>query len=206
MRFVKLLIALFVTLSLSACLSMKTYPDSQYHKATYTSVGKLAVPKPVRLTVIFQRNGKDFPRAVKQLRPIVEHVLVTSGAFTLVNDAAAAELRVTLNNIADLGEAAKNGFVTGLTLGGKGSTVTDFYEAKIELIAVDGTVSKEYKHALLTTLGNAVAPIPGVAPVTPAAGFNIVVEDILLNFIQDLKTDGKISQREYDFTPVFARL
>ncbi len=206
MRLARLLIALFVLLSLSACLSMKSYPDSQYHKATYATVGTFAASKPVRLTVVFQRNGKDFPRAIKEVRPIVERVLKSSGAFSVVTDASAAELRVTLNNVADMGEAAKKGFVTGLTFGGKGSTITDFYEAKIELVAADGTVAKEYKHALITTVGNADAPMAGAAPVTPIVGFGMIVEDIMLNFIQDMKTDGKISQLNVVFAPVLARL
>lgn len=199
MHFVRLALIALLALSLTACLSMNTYPDPQFRNATYESVGKFNAVTPVRLEVVFQRNGKDYPRAVKQVRPLIEKTLQTSGAFSLSTDASAPVLRVTFNNVADMGEAAKKGFVTGLTFGGKGSAVTDYYEAKIEFGSGDAAVTKHYKHALHTTIGNADAPIQGVTAVAPAAAFGVVVDDIMLNFIKDLKDDGKISQRTIHF-------
>ena len=98
----------------------------------------------------------------------------------------------------------KKGFVTGLTFGGKGSTVTDYYEAKIELAGPDGKQIKNYKHALVTTIGNADAPLPGVAPLKMMDAFNVVVQDIIMNFVQDMKIDGKLSKSEVKFIPVYA--
>jgi hypothetical protein len=199
MHVVRLALVAFLALSSTACLSMKAYPDPQFHKASYDTLGTFNAVMPVRLDVMFQRNGKDMPRAVKQVRPLIESALQKSGAFSLSTDASAPSLRITINNVADMGEAAKKGFLTALTFGGKGSTVDDFYEAKIEFGSGNNLVQKTYKHVLHSTIGNAAAPVQGVPPVTVLAGFGIVVEDITLNFIKDLKDDGKISQRSVRF-------
>lgn len=204
MRALKILLASLIVICLSACLSTKTYPDPQYRKASSASMGSFSAPVKVRLEVVFQRNGKDVSKVVKTVRPLVEKHLTSSGAFVLVTDSTAPVLRFTLNNVANLDEAMKKGFVTGLTFGGKGSTVTDYYEAKIELAGSEGKQTKNYKHALITTIGNADAPLPGVAPLKTMDAFNVVVQDIIMNFVQDMKTDGKLSQAEVKFIPVYA--
>lgn len=204
MRLLKILLASLVITSLSACLSTKTYPDPQYRKASIASMGTFSAPVKVRLEVVFQRNGKNMPQVIKTLRPMAEKHLTNSGAFILVTDSTAPVLRFTLNNVANLDDAMKKGFVTGLTFGGKGSTVTDYYEAKIELMAADGKQTKNYKHALVTTIGNADAPVQGVAPLKTMDAFNVVVQDIIMNFVQDMKTDGKLSKSEVKFVPVYA--
>ncbi len=204
MRVLKILIASLFIISLSACLSTKTYPDPQYRKASSASIGTFSAPLKVRLEVVFQRNGKNMPKVVKTVRPMVEKHLTSSGAFVLVTDSSAPALRFTLNNVANLDEAMKKGFVTGLTFGGKGSTVTDYYEAKIELMAANGNQTKNYKHALVSTIGNADAPLQGVAPLKMMDAFNVVVQDIVMNFVQDMKTDGKLSKSEVKFIPVYA--
>ena len=204
MHVLKILLASFFITSLSACLSTKTYPDPQYRKASSASMGTFSAPIKVRLEVVFQRNGKNMPKVVKTVRPMVEKHLTGSGAFVLVTDSTAPALRFTLNNVANLDDAMKKGFVTGLTFGGKGSTVTDYYEAKIELMAANGNQTKNYKHALVSTIGNADAPLQGVAPLKMMDAFNVVVQDIVLNFVQDMKTDGKLSKGEVKFIPVYA--
>ncbi len=204
MRALKILLASLFIICLSACLSTKTYPDPQYRKASSASIGSFSAPVKIRLEVVFQRNGKSMPKVVKTVRPLVEKHLTSSGAFILVTDSAAPVLRFTLNNVANLDEAMKKGFVTGLTFGGKGSTVTDYYEAKIELVAADGKQTKNYKHALVTTIGNTNAPLQGVAPLKMMDAFNVVVQDILMNFLQDMKADGKLSKNEVKFVPVYA--
>lgn len=204
MHALKILFASLIIICLSACLSTKTYPDPQYRKASSASIGTFSAPVKVRLEVVFQRNGKSMPKVVKTVRPMVEKHLTGSGAFVLVTDSTAPVLRFTLNNVANLDEAMKKGFVTGLTFGGKGSTVTDYYEAKIELAGADGKQTKNYKHALVTTIGNTNAPLQGVAPLKMMDAFNVVVQDIVMNFVQDMKTDGKLSKTEVKFFPVYA--
>ena len=203
MRALKILLTSLLIICLSACLSTKTYPDPQYRKASSASIGSFSAPVKIRLEVVFQRNGKSMPKVVKTVRPLVEKHLTSSGAFVLVTDSAAPVLRFTLNNVANLDEAMKKGFVTGLTFGGKGSTVTDYYEAKIELVAANGKQTKNYKHALVTTIGNTNAPLQGVAPLKMMDAFNVVIQDIVMNFLQDMKADGKLSKNEMKFMPVY---
>lgn len=199
MHFARLALVAFLAVSSIACVSVRSYPDPQFHKASYDTLGKFNSVMPVRLEVVFQRNGANLPKVLKQVRPMVEQTLQKSGAFSMSSDASAPLLRVTINNVADMREAAKKGFVTGLTFGGKGSTVEDFYEARIELQSGGTTVQKNYKHVLHSTVGNAAAPVQGVTAVTPAQAFAVVVQDIMLNFVQDMKSDGKISQRPVRF-------
>ncbi|MGH8500793.1 MAG: hypothetical protein ACRERV_18565, partial [Methylococcales bacterium] len=196
MRIVKIFLFTLSILLSATSVSAKTYPDPQYKKADLASLGTFAAPTNVSLDIHFQRNGKPMEKVVKQVRPLVEKHLLSTHAYAFVNDAAAPVLRITLNNVADLDEARKKGFLTGLTFGGKGSTITDYYEAKIELVKTDETLVKEYKHALVTTIGRAPPPFEGVASMKPMLAFDVVVQDIMLNFVQDMKTDGKLGANE----------
>lgn len=196
MRSIKIFLFTLLILLSATSVSAKTYPDPQYKKADLASIGTFPAPTNIRLEVAFQRNGKPMDKVVKQVRPLVEKHLLSTSAFAIVTDASAPLLRVTINNVADLSEARKKGFVTGLTFGGKGSTVTDYYEAKIELVKTDETQTKEYKHALVTTIGRAPAPFEGVASLKPMVAFEVVVQDIILNYVQDTKADGKLSTNE----------
>ena len=103
-----------------------------------------------------------------------------------------------------MGSAAAKGFGSGLTFGLIGTTVTDYYEVTIVYTDESGAVtSKDYKHALHTTIGNEKAPIEGVLPTTLADGFATVVEQVLLNFITDMQKDGKLtslSQNIYKYS------
>lgn len=196
MRAIKIfLFALSILLSVTS-VSAKTYPDPQYKKVDLASIGTFTAPTNVSLEIHFQRNGKPMEKVVKQVRPLVEKHLLSTHAYAFVTDTAAPVLRVTLNNVADLDEARKKGFLTGLTFGGKGSTITDYYEAKIELVKTDETLTREYKHALVTTIGRAPPPFEGVASMKPMVAFDVVVQDIMLNFVQDMKTDGKLASND----------
>jgi hypothetical protein len=204
MKLARLALVAFLALSSTACVSMKSYPDPQFHKASYETLGKFNAVTPVRLEVVFQRNGADMPKLVNQVRPLVEQALQKSGAFSLSSEASVPLLRVTINNVADLHEAFKKGFVTGLTFGGKGSTVDDFYEAKIEFHSGGTLLQKNYKHVMHTTVGNAAVPVEGVKPVSVSEAFAVVVQDVMLNFIKDMKDDGKISERSVQLDRLIA--
>ena len=193
MRAIKIVLFTLSILLSATAVSAKSYPDPQYKKADLASIGTFAAPTNVGLEIHFQRNGKPMDKVVKQVRPLVEKHLLSTHAYTFVADAAAPILRITLNNVADLDEARKKGFLTGLTFGGKGSTITDYYEAKIEWVKTDETLTKEYKHALVTTIGRAPPPFEGVASMKPMVAFDVIVQDIMLNFVQDMKVDGKLA-------------
>ena len=74
-----------------------------------------------------------------------------------------------------------------------GTTVTDYYEMEAVLSLNDKVVKKTgYKHALHSTVGLKKAP-EGLEPMTPSAAFGRIVEQLILNFLQDIQNSGDLS-------------
>jgi len=178
-----------LAVSLSGCISVKSYVDPQYADISYTDV---VIPQGTKidLTTEFYRDGKAHKGGAKELAKIANKVFEKAG-ITQASDGT--KLKVSANNIADMGEAVGKGIGTGLTLGLAGSTVTDGYEFTFELQDDQGTTTKTYAHALHSTIGNADAPIEGVEAMTPVAGFEAVFEDVLLSFLKDMNSENRIA-------------
>lgn len=194
MRFNSLLrftAAATLALSLTGCITPQSYVDPGLHNMTWTVVQKPASAHAINTTIEFYRNGERFTRADKQVRGAVERALAKSGVFALQGQGAPATLTVKVDNIADIGEAMKKGFGTGLTFGAKGTTVTDGYRITIVYTDANGTVEKKYEHALHTTIGRTKAPTDA-APTTPIQGFDQVIEDAVIHFIRDMQGEGKL--------------
>ena len=177
---------------LSGCITPHSYVDPQYRKATYEQIQKPAQALPVKVQIQFQRNGKPLPAVDSELRSHVERTLRASGAFVPSADAASS-ISVTANNTADLAAARAKGFGTGLTFGAAGSTVDDNYEFSCSFADPSRPAQEPvvYKHAIHSTIGNADGPA-GLTATTPADAFGRVVEDVVLNFVSDLQTQGVI--------------
>lgn len=194
MNFNKIALTLLFATALTGCISPKTYVDPAYSKATYNDIKAVSDPYASNLVIEFQRNGEHFQRADKELRKHVERVLQQSGVITLGPDTSPYSLKVVVNNIADMGDAAAKGFATGLTFGAAGTLVTDYYEATFEFTDKDGKAhTGSYKHALHTTIGNQDAPFENVQSVTPAGAFGIALEQMLLNFLKEMQDQGVLS-------------
>ena len=192
MRLVPLFASLLV---LSGCMSLKSYVDPTYHKAGYENVQRLAQPLPVKVDVLFQRNGSHLAAGDSELRGHVERTLRATGVFTPATADSKGTISIIGNNIADLAEARKQGFKTGLTFGGAGSTVTDNYKFSCSYQPAGGEEkSFSYQHALHSTIGNATPPA-GLTATTPADGFGRIVEDVMLNFVKDLQDAGAIPKQ-----------
>ncbi|WP_447502827.1 hypothetical protein, partial [Acinetobacter pittii] len=146
---------------------------------------------PVVLTTEFQRNGAVVPKAGKELQSAVERSLRATGVFSptaQANGEKQAKLHLTANNVADLGEAAGKGVLTGLTFGAVGNAIADKYEFKFNYIDAQGKeVSERYPHMILTTVGNKKAPIENVQPMSINEAFNKVVDDVVIRFSSDLQ-------------------
>lgn len=191
MNIKKTIFLIYFSFWLTGCVSPKTYVDPSFSKATYDDVKPVENKYSAKILIEFQRNGKPYKRANKEVRGHVERTLRATGVVTPTTDESKASLMVTVNNIADINDAKAKGFGTGLTLGAVGTLVTDYYEIFIEFDDGDGNTFKEnYKHALHTTIGNKKAPFEGVEGTTPADGFGTVVEQTLLNFIKDMQSKG----------------
>ena len=180
-----------VATQLTGCLSVKSYVDPAYKSLSYSDIKKPAQPIPVVLTTEFQRNGAVVPKAGKELQSAVERSLRATGVFSptaQANGEKQVKLHLTANNVADLGEAAGKGVLTGLTFGAVGNAIADKYEFKFNYIDAQGKeVSERYPHMILTTVGNKKAPIENVQPMSINEAFNKVVDDVVIRFSSDLQ-------------------
>ncbi|MEB3791226.1 hypothetical protein [Acinetobacter sp. IK40] len=180
-----------VATQLTGCLSVKSYVDPAYKSVTYSDIKRPAQPIPVVLTTEFQRNGVVIPKAGKELQSAVERSLRATGMFSptaQLNGEKQAKLQLTANNVADLGEAAGKGVLTGLTFGAVGNAIADKYEFKFNYIDAQGKeTSQRYPHMILTTVGNKKAPVENVQPMSINEAFNKVVDDVVIRFSYDLQ-------------------
>ncbi|WP_192454587.1 hypothetical protein [Acinetobacter oleivorans] len=180
-----------VATQLTGCLSVKSYVDPAYKSLSYSDIKKPAQPIPVVLTTEFQRNGAVVPKAGKELQSAVERSLRATGVFSptaQANGEKQAKLHLTANNVADLGEAAGKGVLTGLTFGAVGNAIADKYEFKFNYVDAQGKeISERYPHMILTTVGNKKVPLENVQPMSINEAFNKVVDDVVIRFSSDLQ-------------------
>jgi len=180
-----------VATQLTGCLSVKSYVDPAYKSLSYSDIKKPAQPIPVVLTTEFQRNGVVVPKAGRELQSTVERSLRATGVFSPTaqsNSEKQAKLHLTANNVADLGEAAGKGVLTGLTFGAVGNAIADKYEFKFNYVDAQGKeIFERYPHMILTTVGNKKAPIENVQPMSINEAFNKVVDDVVIRFSSDLQ-------------------
>jgi hypothetical protein len=173
-------VLLMLSLVLTGCLNSYVVPLLPH--VTYEELLATRNARPVVLTVAFQRNGAPYERATK--------VLTTAKVFSVVRVERvenADELKIILNNVGDVGDAFGKGALTGLTFGAAGSTVTDGYVMTATFTrAGQPPVEKVYRHALLSTVGNAKGP-EGLKPMGLTEAFDQVVQDLVLNLILDLQ-------------------
>jgi uncharacterized lipoprotein YajG len=189
-----LLLSLVPLVVLAGCITPQSYVDPSFSKVTYEDVKLVQNKYSSNVIVEFQRNGELFEKANQEVRNHVERTLRATGVIVPSTENSAVTLKVVVNNIADLGEAAAKGFGTGLTFGAAGSLVTDYYEVSISYTDNSGKeLTKKYKHALHTTIGNKKAPFENVHPTSPADAFGSVVEQVILNFITEMQNDGLLT-------------
>ena len=205
-QFKLVFVLILVFFSLFGCATTKSFVDPGYGRATYDDIIRRSEPYRVKIIVEFQRNGKHFPQVDSELMGHVERVVRGTGFIIPATQGTSGELKVIVNNIADLGKAAAKGVGTGLTLGLVGSTVTDYYEMESTLSLNDKVIKRtNYKHALHSTVGLKKAP-EGLEPMTPSAAFGKVVEQLILNFLNDIQKSGELSLLFHIREIVFANI
>jgi hypothetical protein len=187
---------MLVSLMSAGCLSVKSYVDPQLPKVTYADLLQRREVRPVFLRVEFQANGKANAKASSLALARVTRVLESSKLFSSVAAAAAADLdqmNILIDNVGDRSEAAAKGVGTGLTLGLAGSMVTDGYVFTGTYQAAGKTaVTKIYKHAMHSTIGNAKGP-EGLTAMTVQQAFDKIVEELVLNFLLDLQKEERLT-------------
>lgn len=197
-RRISLLTVTFIaSLLLWGCTS--SYVDPQYKNVTMADIKAPAEKYRIRLHTEFQTNGTPNERATKLFTERAREALEKTGVVVIVAEtdtAPAADLRIVMNNVGDVGAAAAKGFGTGLTFGLVGSMVTDGYVFDASYTPQGGNVIKRhYKHAIHTTVGNAEGP-KGLTPMSVGAAFEKVVNDLMMVLIRDLQAEGQLSRIE----------
>jgi hypothetical protein len=187
------LLLAILAFGISGCMSQKSFVDPTYPKVSYDQITKRQSPLRLNLSVEFRRNGEHFPTVDSTLRDNTERVLRASGVIVPVSDIAEGQIKVVVNNIADMGGAVAKGFGTGLTFGLVGATVMDAYEMSLAITANGKTVERvAVKHALHTAIGNAAVP-EGLETMPVNAAFERVLEQMLLRVLQDIQSKGELS-------------
>jgi len=179
--------------SLVGCVSTNSFVDPTHGRATYDDITRRAEPYRWRIVVEFQRNGAHLPEVDSELMGNVERVVLASGIAIPSPEGSSGQIKVVVNNIADVWSAGAKGFGTGLTFGLVGSTLSDYYEMEAEL-SMNGKIIRRsgYRHAIHTTVGNAKGP-QGVEPMSLSAAFSKALEQMMLNSLKDLQQSGELS-------------
>jgi hypothetical protein len=169
-----------------------SYVDAQLPKVSYADLLARRDPRPVVLSVGFQRNGDPTmlgaSRARRDIREVVERSKLFSSVIEKQTDTA-DQLDVVLNNVGDVGEAAAKGAKVGATFGASGALVTDaFVFTATFRPAGKEAVTKVYRHAMHSAVGSAEGP-PGLVPMGPLQAFDKIIEDLMLNLLRDLQRE-----------------
>lgn len=138
------------------------YVDTATREVPAADFTKPVLPKIVKVNFEFQTKGVPNQRATDFLKAQVNEQLLNSGLFIeATSDANADLVNVTLNNVPVDGQnPAMSGFVTGLTFGLAGTTVTDGYVCNINYLPAGSntTVTATARHAIHTGMGAGSAP------------------------------------------------
>lgn len=179
-------------LLLPGCMSKFSYVDPGYSEATYKDIEPVTEKYRLALQVKLLNNGEPVESGIRQARSLIESTLWTTGIFDLTDSPSAASLVVVINNVSEKAAVAK-GFAAAASFGAIGSTVTDYYSVAIEYTSPAGTQwQSDYQHALHTVVGNK-KPLQNIELTTPALGFATILEQVVLNAVKDLQSQGILS-------------
>jgi hypothetical protein len=199
---------MMLAVSTGCSLIHKSYVDPEYGKTNFQDISHRPQPLKWRIVTEWQRNGEHLPSLDQYLKNTVERILKTSGMVEPVTNNDAPTLQVIVNNLGDRGGAFAKGFLSGLTFGLIGVSVTDYYEMKVVLTSGSVVITKTgYKHALHSTSGLIVSSPPGAAPTTASDGINKIIEQMMLSALKDFEKDPQVvSLSSLGFKQPFANL
>lgn len=180
-------------LSLGGCATQ--YLDGAVKDVAADEFVRPAHPKPVQVVFEFQTNGTPNARATEYVKPLVMDSIKSSALFSDSQDtpvAGGAVLSLKINNVALLDDALKKGFMTGLTFGIAGSTVTDGYLCTVSYSPPGALapIVKTSKHAIHTAMGSSGSPPNGVKANNVDEAVRIMVRQITGVALKDLSLDS----------------
>lgn len=175
-------------------MSTSSYVDPGFAKTTYSDIKPVAEKYHIALHVQHLKNGEAVEQGLQQTRSLVESTLWTSGIFDFNNNASTASLTVIIDNVSEKSATAK-GFASAASFGAIGAKVTDYYSFAVKYVSpASEQWQSDYKHALHTVVGNKKPPVD-LQPTTPALGFATIVEQVLLNAVSDMQSQGVLSHQ-----------
>lgn len=166
------------------------YVDTMTKEVAVSEYKKPAQAKPATVAFEFQTKGAPNSHATEFLKAQVTEQVANSGLFAAgTGGPEAAKVQVVLNNVPMEGQnPAAAGFVTGLTFGAVGSTVTDGYICTITYLppgqAQPVTVST--RHAIHTTMGASGAPANAEKSPSMEAAVRKMTRDVVSTALRDL--------------------
>jgi hypothetical protein len=189
----RLACASLALLAMTGCATH--YVDGAVKNVAADEFTRPAAPKPVQVVVEFQTKGAANARATEMVKPMVIESVRSANLFADVQDkpvAGAGVLSVQINNVALTDDAYAKGFMTGLTFGLAGSTVTDGYLCTVSYIKPGSStpVVKTSKHAIHTALGASGVPANGVKANSIDEAVRTMVRQIVALALKDLSKDA----------------
>ncbi len=185
-------VALASTLLLSGCANF--YVDTGLKDVPPQDIAKPASPQDVQLIFEFRTKGVANAGATALLKDQVTQLVSESGVFARVSgtpEQSAGFLSVVIDNVPLSDDAFSKGFVTGLTFGLAGNTVTDGYVGTIEYTPAGQkkSIKTTVRHAIHTTVGAQGAP----ANATPSASLDeaakTMTRHVVMNGLKTLSHD-----------------
>jgi hypothetical protein len=196
-RILNALLVLISAVSLSGCLSVKSYVDPGLPSAGAESVVPIASPAPIQVLYEFRNKGAANAKATELTNARVLQVVKQSKLFSEVSAVPVAgqrRLTITVDNvpITSEGDAKAKGFGTGLTFGLVGSMVTDGYVCEATYSAEGGAPVKfNFRHAMHTTIGNASGPA-GLTGLSPQEAVYAMLDQLTWSILRDLSKSGRL--------------
>lgn len=193
----RLAAAALVALSATGCATH--YVDTALKDVPPEAMAKAKDPKPVQLLFEFQTKGATNARATEQLKVKASEVVTKSGLFSQVSNTPVsgnAILSVVINNVPLTDDAASKGFVTGLTFGLAGSTITDGYICTLDYLPGGSAprISTTVRHAIHTTLGTGGAPASAVKSASIMEAVETMVRQIVANGLNTVASNPAFNQ------------
>lgn len=193
LSFLRLLFITSVFLALTGCASM--YVDATTKEISNSEFKKQDPLHPAMLIFEFQTKGVANARATDYLKARVLDQVKNSGLFSEVSTepvAGGRVLSITLNNVPLTDDAFSKGFVTGLTFGLAGSSVSDGYVCTARYLNIEGKpeIVKQARHAIHTTLGAKAAPDNATKAANAEEAVTLMTRQVLSNVLNDLSHDA----------------
>jgi hypothetical protein len=188
--------ALIALIFLTACANF--YVDVNTKEISNAEFKKPQPARPAQVLFEFQTKGVLNARATDHLKAKALDQIRSSGLFSSVSDAPAADgqlLTITVNNVPLSDDAFSKGFVTGLTFGLAGSQVSDGYVCTARYTSRSGqaTVIKQARHAIHTTVGASSAPVNGVKAESIEQAVTLMLRQVISNVLRDVSNDANFN-------------